>query len=710
MSMQANNFEWFRSAMSESHQERARKIPSELGPTIEKAWHQVCSSTGLSVDSVVSQVADYLGFDVMHDVEIKPSVVNLIPESVAKKFCLIPIVDETDRLIIAVANPLDKEAIQQAGFISGRAIEVVVAAPAQIIPLIEEKYKESSELASVVQQASKKLDGKTILVRGRTISSFLTDTTPATEKLFLLILREAVNSRVSDIHIQPFVGGAAVRFRIDGVMKQIKSMPIAVMQKLIRHVKALADLDVTNSRTPQDGRLTLVVGEVQRDLRLSILPIDSGARLVIRVLAHDVQAPGTLNFQEEQAAMFTRSMRSTSGMILVTGPTGSGKTTTLYSMLGLLNHDATNIMSVEDPVEIRMRGVSQSSVHPEQGLTFPFVLRSMLRQDPDVILVGEIRDNETAELALRASLTGHLVLSTLHTIDAVTTIPRLVDLGLGSVLLADSLLCVINQRLARKLCEDCKVQVDVNSATDQESLYLELIKQKHVWRSTGCARCNHTGFKGRIPIAQVWNFTDDVRNHLRRGQSDYEELTEMAKKRGLVSLNEVGRTRIAEGLTSVDEIVRVLGTSFWSELGSENHSVLESIGKTDRVSMHEKILIVQADDELRSQIAAELESRDYIVTAVATMEEAVTEIESENPLDLLLLDLEKGQESVMRSFSDLRGALSWVGLSAILLLPERSETIETMLEIHGASDYLIKPASVSKISDRVEAVLKRRHL
>jgi len=260
------------------------------------------------------------------------------------------------------------------------------------------------------------------------------------------------------------------------------------------------------------------------------------------------------------------------------------------------------------------------------------------------------------------------------------------------------------------LCENCKIEADASSATDQEILYLELIEQKHVWGSVGCAACNHTGFKGRIPIAQAWPFTRDVRSHLRKGVADCEQLTDMAKKHGLISLNEVGRSRIAQGLTSVEEAIRVLGTSFWSELGSENHSALESTRKSDRVSMREKILIVEHDAGLRSQLVAELESRDYVVTAVATTEEAVTEIERGAPVDLLLLDIDNEQESVMRSFSGLRGALSWVGLSAMLLLRERSETIETLLEVHGASDYLIKPVTVSRVCDQAEAVLKRRHM
>lgn len=685
---------------------------TQIEPTsdVSIAWDNICTESGLSHTELANKVADFFQTEFVRNIDPSPSTVQLVPESVARQHCMIPVSQDQQHMKLAVADPTNREAIQQASFSSGRSVEAVIGLPAAIQIAIDEKYKESGELASVAQLSGKRLNKEVLLVRGRVTTSALTAATQPTEKLFLLILKEAVNQGASDIHIQPFVGGAAARLRIDGVMQQLKSMPMTVLERLIRHVKAIADLDITNNRTPQDGRLTLVINDEQRDLRLSILPVEQGERLVIRLLAHGALAPGQLNFEEEQSALFRKAMRSTSGMVLVTGPTGSGKTTTLYAMLNLLNHDTSNIMSVEDPVEIRMRGVSQSSVNPEQGLTFPSVLRSMLRQDPDVILVGEVRDTETAELALRASLTGHLVLSTLHTIDAVTTIPRLLDLGLSPILIADALLAVINQRLVRKNCEHCKISVSAADANDLEMLYLQLSGRKNVWRSTGCDACSHDGYAGRIPVGQVWALTDDVRNMLRRGETDHEALSKIASDHGLQSLSSAGFKRIDDGLTTVEEVARVLGANFWSALGSEGHSVLETMGRSDRVSMHEKLLIVEPNETLRNQLITELESREYVVTAVASREEAVAVVERGEPLDLLLLDIDNENQTPLQSFNDLAGSLSMLGLSRVLMLPTESEAVETLLEAYGASDYLIKPVGPQRVADLVEAVLKRRHL
>lgn len=676
---------------------------------LAEAWPQIARLSGLGSFGLAEQVASHFGLSAVSSLEPSNSCLQLVPESIARKHCLVPMQDHGQTLTVAMLDPTNQEAIQDTRFASGRNVEVLISAPELIQSVIDRGYKESVELASVARIATSHITSDTLVVRGQTVASKLDEQTPATEKLFLLILKEAINRQASDIHVQPFVGGAAVRLRIDGVMLQLKSMPLTVHQRLIRHVKALADLDVTNARAPQDGRLTLVANESQRDLRVSVLPVEQGERLVIRVLAHGVTQPGDLNFENDQASVFRKAMQNSSGIILVTGPTGSGKTTTLYSLLNLLNHDSSNIMSVEDPVEIRMSGVSQSSVHPEQGLSFPAVLRSMLRQDPDVILVGEIRDQETAELAIRAALTGHLVLSTLHTIDAVTTIPRLIDLGVSPILLADALLTVVNQRLIRKSCPHCAIGIQKLDATDFEALYLELTGREQVSRSTGCDACSHTGFSGRLPLGQVWDITDDVRNQLRKGDYDHESLEQLAMDHGLRPLTDAARRRIDAGLTSVEEAARVVGSSFWSSLGSEGIPLSESLTEKSS-SMHEKLLIVEPDAELRESLKSELERRQYVVTAVANSDEAKEILALGEPLDLLLLDIESVSLSPLQSFNDLSASLSMLGLSTVILVPQDGAAVETLLTTHGATDYLLKPSSVERIADLCSSVLKRRHM
>jgi len=457
--------------------------------------------------------------------------------------------------------------------------------------------------------------------------------------------------------------------------------------------------------------LTMTTESGQRDLRLSFLPAEGGERLVIRLLANAADTGGEMNFSTNDHRIITKTMQNTSGIILATGPTGSGKTTTLYSMLKMLNHDTTNILSVEDPVEIKMRGVSQTSVNPAQGLTFPAVLRSMLRQDPDVILVGEIRDGETAELAIRAALTGHLVLSTLHTVDALSSISRLVDLGISPILIADALRCVLNQRLVRQLCQACKSAKTEDQLTETERLFLSLTNDSPtIFGAVGCSSCRNTGYLGRLPITQIWEINEDARTILRNDPHNERALKEEADRRGLRSLFESAKDLILQGATSVDEAVRVIGNSFWQALGTEYLEVREQGSIEKPVKATEKLLLVIEDDILRRRIASQLEAMDYVVTALKDSESAKTHIASGYPVDLMLLDIESASATPMSHFDTLQSALAYIGITSVLLIPEGATEVETLLELHQATDWLTKPVSDEDITRKVVSALHRRHL
>lgn len=664
-------------------------------------------------DAAVCQlISGAFGLPLFEDSALNSKSVRLVPESIAQKYGCYPVADSGSHVTLAISNPADDEAIQAIGFAAGRTPDLVIASPAQIKHLIETGYDHPHQGNALDTQTEAHGQSDTGFgVQGKNVSSKLANASAPTEKLFLLILKEALNLHVSDIHIQPFVGGAAVRFRIDGVMRQIKSMSIAVMSHLFRHIKAIADLDTTNARTPQDGRLTMTTESGQRDLRLSFLPAEGGERLVIRLLANAADTGGEMNFSANDLRIITKTMQNTSGIILATGPTGSGKTTTLYSMLRMLNHDTTNILSVEDPVEIKMRGVSQTSVNPAQGLTFPAVLRSMLRQDPDVILVGEIRDGETAELAIRAALTGHLVLSTLHTVDALSTISRLVDLGISPILIADALRCVLNQRLVRQLCQTCKSAKTEEQLTETERLFLSLTNDSPaIFGAVGCSSCRNTGYSGRLPITQIWELNEDARTILRNDPHNERALKEEADRRGLRSLFESARDLILQGATSVDEAVRVIGNSFWQALGTEYLEVRAQGSDEKPVKATEKLLLVIEDDALRDRIASQLEAMDYVVTALKDSESAKTHIASGYPVDLMLLDIESASATPMSQFDTLQSALAYIGITAVLLIPEGATEVETLLELHQATDWLTKPVSDEDITRKVVSALHRRHL
>ena len=680
-------------------------------PDAASAWASASALLACDAQHLASTIAKHFDLPVLGDATPSQKAVKLVPASVAERYQVVPIECDDHLITLASANPADTDALQAIQFISGRVAHYLVAPPGAIDDLIQAHYQHGHLSATQLNHAHGTANQTTLAVKGRSITSRLTPQTAPTEKLFLLILREALNRFVSDVHIQPFVGGAAVRFRIDGVMQQIKSMPISVMQQLVRHIKALSDLDITNTRTPQDGRLTLLVAdEDDRDLRLSILPAEGGERLVIRILANQADA-SHLNFPRELEHAVNRAMLDTSGVILATGPTGSGKTTTLYSMLNQLNHDAANILSVEDPVEIKMTGVSQTSVNPAQGLTFPAVLRSMLRQDPDVILVGEIRDSETAELAMRAALTGHLVLSTLHTIDALSSISRLTDLGVSPTLIADAVRFVINQRLVRKLCQSCKAEVPETELLENERLFRTLRpNSKSLFRSSGCEDCNGTGFRGRLPIAQIWELSEQSKRLLRAAVIDEAALKEDAATSGMKSLHDSGIDLIDAGETSVDEVARVNGGNFWRALGNTAMTHRSHQGSKHPITMTEKLLLVIEDERLRYALAETLSQLGYVVTAVADSTGARQHIESGAPVDLLLIDVERESATPMKAFTNLHSALAYSGLSAVLLIPEGSEALETLLEIHNASDWIRKPTTPDVVAQTVQAVLKRRHL
>lgn len=495
-------------------------------------------------------------------VDIDPEIIKLVPEDVAKRYQAIPIKRTGATLVVAMADPSNIFAIDDLKFLTGYNIETVVAAETTIKDTIERYYEmeEASSLADIVSGLEEEMK----IVQEEEEVDVL-DLKKAVEeapvvKLVNLILTDAIKRGASDIHIEPYEKSFRVRYRIDGILHEVMKPPLKLKNAIVSRVKIMSNLDIAERRLPQDGRIKMKLGkEKEIDLRVSVLPTLFGEKVVMRLLdKSSLQLDMTkLGFEEKSLKDFMDAIHKPWGMVLVTGPTGSGKTTTLYSALTELNKVSENISTAEDPVEYNLMGINQVQMHEEIGLNFAASLRSFLRQDPDIIMVGEIRDYETAEIAVKAALTGHLVLSTLHTNDAPSTVNRLLNMGVEPFLIASATNLILAQRLARKICKDCKevVKVPLQALIDI-GVPSEEAPSFVCYKGKGCPACNNTGYKGRIALYEVMPLTEGLKELILNGASAA-ELKREAIQQGMKTLRMSGITKIKEGITTIEEVIRV---------------------------------------------------------------------------------------------------------------------------------------------------------
>lgn len=499
----------------------------------------------------------------LSEFEIELEVVKLVPEEQARKHMLIPINRAGATLVVAMADPSNMFAISDIEFLTGYKVEVVVAPENAITDAIDRYYQDAGGTLDEMLEDFEDLD---IALGGDDEDDVnITDLEKASDdapviRLVNLILTDAIKKIASDIHIEPYEKSFRVRYRIDGVLYEVMKPPMKLKNPIVARVKIMANLDIAERRLPQDGRIKIKLGkDKEMDYRVSVLPTLFGEKVVLRLLdKSNLQLDMTkLGFLEEQLELFQRAIHSPYGMVLVTGPTGSGKTTTLYSALSDLNKTTTNISTAEDPVEFNLMGINQVQMKEEIGLNFAAALRSFLRQDPDIIMVGEIRDFETAEIAVKAALTGHLVLSTLHTNDAPSTVNRLLNMGVEPFLVASSVNVIQAQRLARKVCGECKVPVDIEpQAIIELGMAQEKAQNIQCYKGEGCFNCSETGFKGRIALSEVMYMFDEIKEFVLNGASTA-ELKQEAIRMGMITLRQAGLYRLAEGTTTLEEIMRV---------------------------------------------------------------------------------------------------------------------------------------------------------
>ncbi|MBB3867614.1 Flp pilus assembly complex ATPase component TadA [Parageobacillus toebii NBRC 107807] len=479
---------------------------------------------------------------------IDPKVTNLISKEFAKRHMVMPLKIEGERLLVAMADPMDFFVIDDLRLSTGFHIETAIASKDDILRAINKYYDIDESVEDFLQMAP-----ATETVEEERITE---DDSPIV-RLVNQILQLAVEQRASDIHIDPQETKVLVRYRIDGILRTDRALPKHMQSMLTARIKILANMDITEHRIPQDGRIKMNIDFHPVDLRVSTLPTVYGEKIVMRVLdlgaaLNDIHK---LGFNQLNLQRFIELIERPTGIVLITGPTGAGKSSTLYAALNHLNSEEVNIITIEDPVEYEIEGVNQIQVNPNVGLTFAQGLRSILRQDPNIIMVGEIRDRETAEVAIRASLTGHLVLSTLHTNDALSTITRLIDMGIEPFLVAASLAGVVSQRLVRRVCRDCQEEQEPTKR-EIEIFASRGMKIDKLVRGRGCPTCNMTGYKGRIAIHELLVMTDEMRRVI-LNKEPFSKLRELAIKNRMIFLIDDGLLKVKQGLTTLEEVLKV---------------------------------------------------------------------------------------------------------------------------------------------------------
>ena len=496
--------------------------------------------------------------------KIDPVLKEIIPEHIARKYQIIPLSSLDYTMTIAMSDPLNVFVLDDLKHITGKEIDVVMSTQAEIMKTINQFYTGQSVEAAVTD-ISKDMEVAGLEIVGQAedqegdIDNALDESKKAPIiRMVNLVIKEALKQRASDIHIEPAVDAMRVRYRIDGILQNILEIPKESQNAVTVRIKIMSRLDITVNHTPQDGRFTLKLSGREIDFRVSILPTTFGQKIVMRVLDKSNLQVGLdgLGFEPGALAILKESIRKPFGMLLVTGPTGSGKSTTLYSIITELNSIEKNIITVEDPVEYQIDGLTQIQARPEIGLTFAEGLRSILRQSPDIVMVGEIRDNETADIAIKASLTGQLVLSTLHTNDAAGALTRLVDMGVEPFLVASSLVMVSAQRLCRRICTSCKATIQIPDDVFKRVGYNP--KPGAVfYQGKGCNACQHTGYRGRMGITEILDIDDEIRRLLLEGKSSDDIKNYAREKKKMRTLWDDAMEKCLRGMTTLEEVLRI---------------------------------------------------------------------------------------------------------------------------------------------------------
>lgn len=553
-------------------QEKLDELNLKLLKTGQSEEELIRASKIISDEDFVKAKAEFLNipFVDLETIGFSPEALSLVPESVAQKYRIVPYhFDAKNKILnVAMVDPLDLETVEFLEKKTGLNIKTGISLEKQIDSFIREKYAQEKGITSEVNMAlnERKEEEKVVRAKSEAVSS-----EAPVAKIVTTILQYAIKARASDVHIEPQEDNVRVRYRIDGILQEKYLLPRNVCEAVVSRIKILANLKIDEKRVPQDGRFFFSADGNDIDLRVSTLPTTYGEKVVMRLLNKSQKVPTLpdLGLRGRALKNLMDAITRPHGIIIVCGPTGSGKTTTLYSVLDIVATPKVNVVTIEDPVEYQMKGINQVQVNPQAGLTFASALRSFLRQDPNIMMVGEIRDSETAELAINAALTGHLVFSTLHTNDASGVPPRMLDMGVEAFLLVSSLNCVVGQRVLRKVCPNCAKEVDIPEdivAKFKKDLGPIYTMMEEKWKSegkhlqmpqvVGCDKCNNTGYLGRIAIFEVMPITEKI-SKLIIERAIASDIKKEAMEEGMLTMEQDGLVKVLEGVTTIDEVLRV---------------------------------------------------------------------------------------------------------------------------------------------------------
>ena len=708
------------------------RAKAEAGRTL---WEMLVAQKVATDEQILGKLSTRFRLKIADVANIDAKVKEGVPEQLARRYRILPIRLTDSFLELATANPFDLDAEKALAFATAREIRMLLLAPSKISEKLDEMYRPEKALDKLLEGMG---DSEVLTTlkdappEELNISEEEASQRPVV-RLVDLIISEGILSRSSDIHIEPEEGGVAVRYRIDGVLRQVMKIPRNAGLPLISRIKIMSSLDIADRMRPQDGRARVAVNGQPIDLRVSTLPAAQGEKVVIRILDSraTVKSLESLGFNPGETDSINQLLQNKEGVILVTGPTGSGKTTTLYSMIRQIQTEGVNIVTVEDPVEYRMQGIVQVQVQEKAGLTFGSALRSILRQDPNVILVGEIRDKETAQIAVQASLTGHLVLSTLHTNDAANAVTRLVDIGVEGYKIAAALRGVIAQRLMRKLCPTCK---EVWMEAPPEKLRKWIAKGTPLYRSAGCPDCAMTGYRGRFSIIEVLTVSPEVERRIAGGEPA-SRIAEAARIAGMKGLWDSGLAHVTRGESTLEELMRVVDVPVEDDgpsapapqpspaggrrsssaeappAVSTHFDLLEEPAKARTSGAHGqpacKVLLVDDEDSLRKVMKDLLERDGYAVTEARDGVQALDQVDRVGP-DIIVLDLNLPGLDGYGVLSHLRSRPATASIPVIVLTAKGDEDNEVRVFELGADDFLTKPFRARALSARLEAVLGRR--
>jgi type II secretory ATPase GspE/PulE/Tfp pilus assembly ATPase PilB-like protein/CheY-like chemotaxis protein len=722
--------------------EAVQGLRGEAGPDVS-LWEMLVQRKLASDDQVLGAIASRFRFQVADLTKTDAKVITAVPEQLARRFNVVPVRQTDSYLEVATANPFDIDAEKMLAFATGREVRMLLGSPSKIREKLDELYRETDTVVSrLLEGIGGDFEVEQIKEEEEAVASAEQASQRPILRLVDMMIADGVANRASDIHVEPIEGGVVVRYRIDGVLRQAMKIPRSAGIPLVSRVKIMSGLDIADRLRPQDGRARVSVNGEAVDLRVSTLPASLGEKVVIRILNQKATSLSldALGMADDEQKAIRSLLSHKEGIILVTGPTGSGKTTTLYSALRVVQGEGINIVTVEDPVEYRLgQNIVQVQVNEKAGLTFSSALRSILRQDPDVVLVGEIRDKDTAQIALQASLTGHLVLSTLHTNDAPNAVTRLVDIGMEAFKIAPALRGVIAQRLMRRLCQACRL---VSTDPVSERIARHFPAGATLYQAVGCPECSMTGYRGRFSIVEVMASNPDLERRIAEGATA-EKIAEAARAAGMRSLWASGLRHVLAGESTIDELLRVTdpphdapaetppppaGRPSGNRVSGATRSpatlpavppvslefsmdLLEEPAQIDGVAAESRgqgacVLLVEDEDQLRRVMKDLLQREGYIVAEARDGIQALDEVDRHAP-DVIILDLNLPGIDGYSVLAQLRSRPATREIPVMVLTAKGDEDNEVRVFELGADDFVTKPFRARSLTARLEAVLGR---